>query len=220
MDTKQIQRAQFEIKATDEGRFSGAAMIYNVIDSHQDRTLPGAFRKTIAENGGRIRVNTQHADYPLGWGTLRDTSDALLIDVQLEMGMQAARDLFAQVKAGLVGGLSIGYIVRDFRYDKKGVRELLDIDLVEVSAVTHQSVPGALINPASVKAQGDDGSAVIAALSAGTSLFTKNNDADNAILRAVSAELYRIAHDEASDLADDMLQNIERRLSKLEGITS
>jgi HK97 family phage prohead protease len=214
MDTK-IQRSQFEVKATEEGRFSGRAMVYNVVDSHQDRTLPGAFRKTLIENGGKIRVNAQHMDYPLGWGTLRDSSDALLIDVQLEMGMQAARDLFAQVKAGLVGGLSIGYLVRDFRYDKKGVRELLDIDLVEVSAVTHQSVPGALINPASVKAQGDSVNAILAALKAGSASLTTSTF-DDAIIHEINTAFSDFAAKEADDLTDEMLRRVARRLDDFE----
>jgi HK97 family phage prohead protease len=210
VETK-IQHSQFEIKTEAEGRFSGRAMVYNIVDSHNDRTLPGAFTKTISENGGRIRVNAQHEDNPLGWGTLRDSADALLIDVQLEMSMQAARDLFAQIKSALVPGLSIGYLVRNFRYDKNGVRELLDIQLMEVSAVTWQSVPGALINPASIKALGGDAEAVVRYL---TSLV--EGAKSDMTLRAMSDELARlIAREQMDDVRNGMI-GVAERLSALE----
>ena len=47
--------------------------------------------------------------------------------------------------AGAVTGLSFGYVARGFRADAAG-RELTEIDLFEVSLVTHPMQPGARVH--------------------------------------------------------------------------
>ena len=129
---RKLGRTTFEIKSSDEGKFSGRAMVYGVIDSYNDIGAPGMFTRTIRENKGKIRILGGHDPInAFGWGVLRDTPSALYVDAQLEMKISGARDLFTQIKAGLIDGLSIGFSVPDggARFNRSGVRELLDVDL-------------------------------------------------------------------------------------------
>jgi uncharacterized protein len=120
----------------DAGTFAGLASVYNNVDSYGDVVKPGAFTKTIANNGGKVVILNQHdATQPIGIGTLKDDPRGLYIDVELNMDTQLARDVHSNLKAGIINGLSIGFqTVRDRVV--KGVRELLEVNLWEVSVVT------------------------------------------------------------------------------------
>jgi HK97 family phage prohead protease len=119
-----------------DGQFSGAASVYNVIDSHGDVVVPGAFTKTIRENGGRVVLLNQHDPaQPIGLAELVDDSKALHVRATLNLDTQLGRDVYSNLKAGIINGLSIGFqTVRDRVV--KGVREILEVSLWEVSCVT------------------------------------------------------------------------------------
>jgi uncharacterized protein len=125
-----------DVKAAEAGKFSGAASVYGVLDNHGDIVMPGAFSKTIAENNGRIKILSQHNPSDvIGSAILVDTAEALMLEGQLELELQSAKDAYVRLKAGLIDALSIGYESRDDFYDR-GVRMLKDIKLWEVSLVT------------------------------------------------------------------------------------
>jgi uncharacterized protein len=208
---RKVSQSRFEAKAGAEGKGSGIVMKYDVIDSYNDRGIFGMFTRTIRENGGKVRFNKQHINDPLGIIKLRDTATALLGDYELNMNIAAARDLHEQIKSGLVNGLSIGYETKSYRYDKQGVRELLDVDLLEVSAVTWQAVPGAVIDPASVKAFGNDAEAVVRYL--GSLVASAKSQAT---LQTISNELTRLIAREQIDAVRDGMIRVASRISHLE----
>lgn len=210
METK-VSHSRFEVKAGAEGKGSGVVMVYGVDDSYNDRGIPGMFTRTIRENAGKVRFNKQHINDPLGIIRLRDTATALHGDYELNMNIAAARDLHEQIKSGLVNGLSIGYETKSFRYDKQGVRELLDVDLVEISAVTHQAVPGAVIDAASVKAFGGDAEAVVRYLGS-----LVESAKSQATLQTISDELTRLIAREQIDIVRDGMIGVAERISHLE----
>ncbi len=210
METK-VSQSRFEVKAGAEGKGSGVVMVYGVVDSYNDRGIAGMFARTIRENSGKVRFNKQHINDPLGTITLRDTATALLGDYELNMAISASRDLHEQIKAGLVNGLSIGYETKSYRYDKQGVRELLDVDLLEVSAVTWQAVPGAVIDAASVKAFGHDAEAVVRYLGS-----LVESAKSQATLETISDELTRLIAREQIDAVRDGMIGVAHRISNLE----
>ena len=210
METK-VSQSRFEVKTGAEGKGSGKVMLYGVVDSYNDRGMPGMFTRTIRENGGKVRFNKQHINDPLGIITLRDSPTALFGDYELNMKIAAARDLHEQIASGYVDGLSIGYETKSYRYDKQGVRELLDVDLLEVSAVTWQAVPGAVIDPASVKALGGDAEAVVRCLGS-----LVESAKSQATLQTISDELTRLIAREQIDNVRDGMIRVASCISNLE----
>ena len=206
-----VSKSTFEVKAGAEGKGAGKVMVYGVDDSYNDRGIPGMFTRTIRENDGKVRFNKQHINDPLGIIRLRDTATALYGDYELNMNIAAARDLHEQIKSGLVNGLSIGYETKSYRYDRQGVRELLDVDLLEVSAVTWQAVPGAVIDPASVKAFGHDAEAVVRYLGS-----VVENAKSEMALRSISDELTRLIAREQIDQVRDGMIGVAERIAHLE----
>lgn len=130
----------FDIKAEDgseqPGRFTGKASVFGVVDSYNDAVMPGAFTKTIAENGGTVVLLHQHDPaQPIGLVELHEGEDALYVKGRINLETQLGRDVYSNLKAGILNGLSIGYETISHRWEK-AVRQLLEVRLWEVSIVT------------------------------------------------------------------------------------
>jgi hypothetical protein len=91
------------------------------------------------------------------------------------------------------------------------VRELQDIELVEVSAVTWQAVPGAVIDPASVKAFGNDAAAVVRYLGS-----LVESAKSQMTLQTISDELTRLIAREQIDAVRDGMKRVASRIANLE----
>ena len=135
----------------DDGRIEGYASVFNSLSEDLggfvEIVRPGAFAKTI--NDGDTRALWNHNDsYVLGRksaGTLSLMEDARGLKVSIDPpDTQWASDLKTSIKRGDVSGMSFGFrTVRDnWRGDKAGLlRELLEIELFEVSPVTFPAYP-------------------------------------------------------------------------------
>jgi HK97 family phage prohead protease len=147
LERRTFRLSEAKAKGDEAGKFTGKASVYGVVDSYGDVVMPGAFTKTLAENGGRIKVLSQHnANDVIGLATLADSPDALLVtEGALELELQSARDAYVRLKGGLIDGISIGYVTRDAEW-KGGNRLLTDIELWEVSLVTFPANPYALVS--------------------------------------------------------------------------
>lgn len=121
---------------TEEGTFSGVASVYGAVDLGNDVVEKGAFTKTIRERKGKVKILWQHEiKSPIGSGTLRDTPEGLVVDGELAMDVQQAREAHSLMKKGILDGLSIGFeTVKDAITE--GVRHLKELKLWEVSVVT------------------------------------------------------------------------------------
>lgn len=136
---------QLEIKSVGEdGTFSGVLSPYGNVDQGGDMVMPGAFTKSLQENGGRVPMLWQHQqDCPIGDLTLTDHKDGLHCAGKfcLETGANGAymvpeaAKAYALVKNRMVKGLSIGYDAVQ-KAMVKGVRQLSEIKLWEGSVVT------------------------------------------------------------------------------------
>ncbi|MFC3101544.1 HK97 family phage prohead protease [Altererythrobacter lauratis] len=130
-------------------RLAGYAALFDVPDGAGDIIVKGAFARTLA---GR-RTATQHAAIPLYWQHRPEQRIGVVeLAEEDERGLRiiAAIDnpqsrAMAALLSGAVNGLSFGYRARGFRPLPKG-RVLEEIDLIEVSLVTHPLQAGARVH--------------------------------------------------------------------------
>lgn len=120
-------------------RFAGYAAIFDTPDRGGDVIRPGAFGRASR-------------DIPLLWqhdrGRVIGEIETLEQDRRgLRVIASVADDeLAASLESGELRGLSFGYRVRDGGRTEHGLRELIDLDLVEVSLVTMPMQPLARVH--------------------------------------------------------------------------
>ena len=144
MPTKQRLDIPLKIKSVSEtGEFEGYGSVFGVEDSYSDVVVKGAFQKSLAlwaEKGRLPSMLWQHKmSEPIGIYTeMKEDDHGLYVKGRLLIdGDDLAKRAHAHAKAGSLGGLSIGFILKDWEYDsQKGVYLLKEIDLWEVSLVT------------------------------------------------------------------------------------
>jgi HK97 family phage prohead protease len=125
-------------------RFAGYVALFDTPDAGRDTIREGAFARTLAERDDPVPLCWQHRlDLRIGWVELlaEDARGLRVIAGIANPDGQAARAL----RRGVVTGLSFGYHARRFRHDG-ATRELLDVDLIEVSLVTHPMQHGARVH--------------------------------------------------------------------------
>lgn len=124
-----------------EGVFSGYASVFGGIDSYGDEIAPGAYTKSLrahkAAGTTPLMLWSHDPSQPIGkWVSLEEDARGLKVAGRLTLGVRAAREALALLKAGAVSGLSIGYRVPPGGAVVEQRRRLLkEIDLVEVSLV-------------------------------------------------------------------------------------
>ncbi|WP_158750235.1 HK97 family phage prohead protease [Acidobacterium sp. S8] len=158
---------KFKVKALDggddpDGSFEGLLAVYNNQDLGGDIIVPGAFARTIANQGSQVPLLWQHkTDEPIGTLTLNDGPNALSVQGQLLLALPTAVAAYQLLKSGIIRGLSIGYdIVQDSV--EGSVRYLKELRLWEGSIVTFPMNQAAVIQ--AIKSNVDDDREVIAEL--------------------------------------------------------
>ena len=126
-------------------RFAGYAAIFGRPDAGGDVIRAGAFKAAL-ERGQEIPLLWQHkTGSVLGRiDHLSEDSRGLRVIATIgssEDGRRAARLL----ESGKVNGLSFGYLVRE-AFIQGDHRELVELDLVEVSMVAHPMQPKARVH--------------------------------------------------------------------------
>jgi len=144
MLTKQRLDIPLTVKSvSDSGEFEGYGSVFGVKDSYSDIIVPGAFAKSLAawqEKGRLPALLWQHnMSEPIGIYTeMREDETGLFLKGRLLIDDDPlAKRAHAHMKAGSLSGLSIGYVLNDYEYDKtKDAFMLKEVDLWEVSLVT------------------------------------------------------------------------------------
>jgi len=151
-----------EIKAVQEdGFFSGYVAVFGNIDWYNDVILPGAFTASIAKWRAKNKmppVLWNHNDSePIGvYTNIYEDEKGLYVEGKLLIDdVPRAKSTHALLKAGAIDGLSIGYSTKKANQQTNGVRELVEVDLSEISIVTQPANERSLIT--SVKSKLDDG---------------------------------------------------------------
>ncbi|WP_417819053.1 HK97 family phage prohead protease [Tritonibacter scottomollicae] len=129
-------------------RIAGYAALFDKLDGARDTIRPGAFARTLLERRlgslGPYPLYWQHRpDRRIGWvETAGEDARGLRIIAAIDNPDGRAAGL---LRERAVNGLSFGYRARSHRRTPQG-RELADIELFEVSVVTHPLQDGARIH--------------------------------------------------------------------------
>ncbi|MCF8462420.1 MAG: HK97 family phage prohead protease [Rickettsiaceae bacterium] len=139
----------YEMKTDNSSKrvISGYASVFDNKDAQGDIVLAGAFGKNITEKAADIKFLWQHNPYkPIGIiKTLREDNYGLYVEAELNESSRLANEATALIKQGALSGLSIGFKANKTRYNKKGEREILALNLLEISIVTFPANPKAKI---------------------------------------------------------------------------
>jgi HK97 family phage prohead protease len=124
-------------------RFAGYAALFGIADGAGDTIRPGAFAKTLAETQALPLFWQHNPAQPIGHvEAIAEDARGLRVIARLDGMDSRAADLLLR---GEVSGLSFGYRARGYARVPGG-RVLEDIELLEVSLVTHPLQPGARIH--------------------------------------------------------------------------
>lgn len=125
-------------------RLAGYAALFSIADGARDTIVPGAFTVTLAERDAPLPLYWQHRpDQRIGWvDSMAEDTRGLRVIARIDNPDSRAAHLLGQ---RAVNGLSFGYRARAFRHTDQG-RELHDIDLFEISLVTHPLQHGARVH--------------------------------------------------------------------------
>ncbi|MDT8344335.1 MAG: HK97 family phage prohead protease [Thermohalobaculum sp.] len=131
------------------GEVTGYASVFGEVDQGGDRVMPGAFARSLARlaaAGRAVRFLWQHdPERPIGvWHELREDSRGLWVRGRIVPDVAQGAEALALMRAGAIDGLSIGYrVVKAEPNRHSGGRNLIEIDLWEVSLVTFPMLPTA-----------------------------------------------------------------------------
>lgn len=151
-----------DIKAVQEdGFFSGYGAVFGNIDWYNDVILPGAFTASLAKWRAKNKmppVLWNHNDSePIGvYTSIYEDEKGLFVEGKLLVDdVPRAKSIHALLKAGAIDGLSIGYSTKKANQQGNGVRELIEVELGEISIVTQPANERSIIT--SVKSKLDEG---------------------------------------------------------------
>lgn len=125
-------------------RFAGYAALFDVADGIRDTIRPGAFERTLAGQREPLPLLWQHrGDRRIGTiEAVAEDGRGLRVIARIDREQSRAAAL---LRAKGVSGLSFGYRARGFRRTVAG-RVLEDIELLEISLLTHPLQPGARVH--------------------------------------------------------------------------
>lgn len=158
---RQVRSYAFEIKAvSDDGTIEGYGSVFGVRDNYDDVVAAGAFATSLnahKADGTMPAMLWQHdANEPIGvWTEMVEDAKGLRIKGQLALDTTRGKEAHALLKLRALNGLSIGFISKQWAYDREtDVRTLTEIDLWEVSLVTFPANEKARVTD--VKAAADE----------------------------------------------------------------
>lgn len=135
----------------EDGFFCGYASVFDVTDHHQEIVSRQAFRQSLQNWRGKGRLPKmlwQHDQRkPVGiWEDIYEDEHGLFVKGRILLDIEAGREAYALMKAGVIDSLSIGFRpVRALKDPEKNIRILKEVDLLEISLVTFAANPDAKI---------------------------------------------------------------------------
>lgn len=138
------------------GVFVGYASLFGLRDAAGDMVMRGAFAASLKMRGPpNIRMLFQHDPAePVGtWLEMRENERGLYVRGRLDQNVQRGRELISLLECGGLDGLSIGFrTVNAARQKFTNTRQLLNLDLWEVSLVTFPMLEGARVSDMKLQA--------------------------------------------------------------------
>ena len=118
------------------GIIKGYGSYFGNKDSDNDIIMKGAYKKTIAENGERVKYLYQHdMNQPIGKMTELYEDDKGLVFVAEIAKTQLGKDVVELMKSGVITENSVGIMPMQ-KKNKGDYREITEVKLYEISAVT------------------------------------------------------------------------------------
>lgn len=157
---REVRSFALSIKAAEDGSVEGYGSVFGVRDNYDDVIAKGAFAGSLSEHkaeGTMPAMLWQHdSSQPIGiWTEMVEDEKGLRIKGQLALETTKGKEAHALLKMGALNGLSIGFVSKQWAYDRDTeVRTLTEIDLWEVSLVTFPANEKARVT--NVKASPDD----------------------------------------------------------------
>lgn len=133
-------------------RFAGYAAIFDRPDRGGDVVRAGAFARSLERGAGAVPLLWQHrGGRPVGRiEYLKEDRRGLRVIARLSAG-PTGRSAAALLREGKVAGLSFGYHLK--RWNGAAPRELIELELVEISLVTVPMQPKARVHAIADEAQ-------------------------------------------------------------------
>ena len=120
----------------DDGTIEGLAVGYGDIDHGGDVVAPGAITASLAGRKSLPMLLYHDQRRPVGaWHEFREMPEGLLVKGRVAVASPAGAEAHALVKAGALGGLSMGFKTLKQRFEGKA-RHILQAALHEISLVT------------------------------------------------------------------------------------
>lgn len=167
---KETKLFSFKVQETKEvnidginyGIVRGYASTYGNVDRGNDRVVAGAFTNSLnryRENNRPIKMYYQHDSKEIIGGfpidKIKDDGNGLYVEGQINLDVQRGREVYALAKQGIIQDFSIGYTVEDYDLNK-GIRELKELELWEISMVGEPMNPEARIMSVKAKMETPD----------------------------------------------------------------
>lgn len=148
----------FEVKAVQEGKnlfVEGYASVFGVKDSYGDIVMPGAFIRTLRENGKRIKLCLQHDMDDVVGKIIELKEDAIGLYFKAKISNTTmGKDLVELIQDEAINEISIQYSTIVSEWDaKEETRYLKDVELYEISFVSRAANPQAIITGTEVKSE-------------------------------------------------------------------
>lgn len=148
----QIKSFDFAMKAVeDDGFFCGYGSVFGNTDSYNDVVVKGAFARTLETWAEKKKLPpmlwNHNSNEPIGiYSKMVEDDHGLYVEGKLLIkDVKRAAEVHALLKAGAIGGMSIGYSVKDFEISDD-TRYLKDLDLWELSLVTFPANESAAVS--------------------------------------------------------------------------
>lgn len=174
MDIRRLPVEAVEIREADDGTVTlfGYAAVFGSLSEpiagmFRERIVASAFKRTLKEDGDVFALWQHDSSMPLARkskGTLRMSEDTRGLSVEIDIpDTTYGRDAAEAVRSGLVDKMSFGFSVPaggarmldERSEDGYPIRELMDIELYEVSPVTFPAYPDTSLSARSIEAIND-----------------------------------------------------------------
>lgn len=139
-----------ELRAKGGNAIEGYAAVFNSqsedLGGFRESIRPGAFSRAIREKQDVRCLFNHNSDTILGRtrsGTLRLLEDSTGLQFNCDLpDTQAGRDVREMIRRGDINQCSFGFVAQDDTWSRDGkTRELVDVDLFDVSPVTYAAYP-------------------------------------------------------------------------------
>ena len=136
------------IKAAGEGIIEAVVSVFDNVDSYNERVIQGAFTKSLETKMPKgvwmhnwelpVAKTIEAVELKAGDSRLPEeikSYGGLLIKGKFNLNTQRGKEAFSDISEGIIDEFSIGYTVNTDQVGSDGVRELLDVNLMEWSPV-------------------------------------------------------------------------------------